>query len=49
MSNQSAEQVFDALGEPVRSRILKLLGDGPTPVGKLAGRLPAAMSAWGAG
>ena len=40
MSNQSAEAVFDALGEPVRRRILELLADGPTPVGKLADRLP---------
>ena len=40
MSNQSAEEVFDALGEPVRRRILELLAGGPTPVGKLADRLP---------
>ena len=40
MSNQSAEAVFDALGEPVRRRILELLANGPTPVGKLADRLP---------
>jgi DNA-binding transcriptional ArsR family regulator len=40
MSNQSAEEVFDALGEPVRRRILELLREGPTPVGKLAERLP---------
>src|SRR5690348_18392135 len=32
MSNQSADAVFDALGEPVRRRILELLRDGPTPV-----------------
>jgi DNA-binding transcriptional ArsR family regulator len=25
--------VFDALGEPVRRRILELLRDGPVPVG----------------
>lgn len=41
MSNQSAEEVFDALGEPVRRRILEVLGDGPVPVGKLAERLAA--------
>src|SRR5580700_11859120 len=42
MSNQSAsaDVVFDALGEPVRRRILELLREGPTPVGKLADRLP---------
>jgi DNA-binding transcriptional ArsR family regulator len=45
MSNQSAEQVFDALGEPVRRRILELLGDGPTPVGKLAEQLPVGRPA----
>ena len=45
MSNQSAEQVFDALGEPVRRQILELLRDGPTPVGKLAERLPVGRPA----
>jgi DNA-binding transcriptional ArsR family regulator len=45
MSNQRAEEVFDALGEPVRRRILELLGDGPTPVGKLADRLPVGRPA----
>ena len=40
ISSQTAEDVFDALGEPVRRRILELLRDGPTPVGKLADRLP---------
>ena len=40
MSNQSADMVFDALGEPVRRRILELLRDGPVPVGKLADQLP---------
>jgi DNA-binding transcriptional ArsR family regulator len=45
MSNQSAEKVFDALGEPVRRRILELLRDGPTPVGKLAERLPVGRPA----
>jgi DNA-binding transcriptional ArsR family regulator len=37
MSNQSADAVFDALGEPVR--------DGPTPVGRLADRLPVGRPA----
>ena len=45
MSNQSAEAVFDALGEPVRRRILELLHTGPTPVGELAQRLPVGRPA----
>jgi DNA-binding IclR family transcriptional regulator len=45
MSNQTAEAVFDALGEPVRRRILELLHDGPTPVGQLAERLPVGRPA----
>jgi predicted ArsR family transcriptional regulator len=45
MSNQEADQVFDALGEPVRRRILELLRDGPTPVTELASRLPVGRPA----
>ena len=45
MGNQSADVVFDALGEPVRRRILELLRDGPTPVGRLAERLPVGRPA----
>jgi DNA-binding transcriptional ArsR family regulator len=45
MSNQTADAVFDALGEPVRRRILELLRDGPTPVGQLAERLPVGRPA----
>ena len=45
MSNQTADTVFDALGEPVRRRILELLHDGPTPVGELAARLPVGRPA----
>jgi DNA-binding transcriptional ArsR family regulator len=50
MSNQAArartaEAVFDALGEPVRRRILELLHEGPTPVGQLAERLPVGRPA----
>jgi DNA-binding transcriptional ArsR family regulator len=45
MSNQSADTVFDALGEPVRRRILELLREGPTPVGRLAERLPVGRPA----
>ena len=45
MSNQSADAVFDALGEPVRRRILELLREGPMPVGRLAERLPVGRPA----
>jgi DNA-binding transcriptional ArsR family regulator len=45
MSNQSADAVFDALGEPVRRRILELLREGPTPVGRLAQQLPVGRPA----
>jgi DNA-binding transcriptional ArsR family regulator len=45
MSNQSADTVFDALGEPVRRRILELLHEGPTPVGQLAEQLPVGRPA----
>jgi DNA-binding transcriptional ArsR family regulator len=45
MSNQQADMVFDALGEPVRRRILELLRAGPTPVGRLAEQLPVGRPA----
>jgi DNA-binding transcriptional ArsR family regulator len=45
MGNQSADQAFDALGEPVRRRILELLRDGPVPVHELASRLPVGRPA----
>src|SRR2546423_13986842 len=46
MSNQAnADAVFEALGEPVRRRILELLRDGPAPVGRLAERLPVGRPA----
>jgi DNA-binding transcriptional ArsR family regulator len=45
MSNQSPDLIFDALGEPVRRRILELLGDGPLPVGQLADKLPVGRPA----
>jgi DNA-binding transcriptional ArsR family regulator len=45
MSNQSAEAIFDALGDPVRRRILEVLRDGPSPVGQLADRLPVGRPA----
>lgn len=44
MSNQ-ADLVFDALGEPVRRRIVELLKDGPRPVGDLARELPVGRPA----
>jgi DNA-binding transcriptional ArsR family regulator len=45
MSNQTADVVFNALGEPVRRRILELLSAGPTPVGQLASQLPVGRPA----
>ena len=39
------DTVFDALGEPVRRRILEALSDGPQPVGDLAHRLPVGRPA----
>jgi DNA-binding transcriptional ArsR family regulator len=46
VSNQAAtEAIFDALGEPVRRRILELLHEGPTPVGRLTERLPVGRPA----
>lgn len=41
----SAEAVFDALGEPVRRRIVELLADGPMAVGQMAERLPVGRPA----
>lgn len=45
MSNQSVDVTFDALGEPVRRRIMELLRDGPLPVGRLAQALPVGRPA----
>ena len=39
MSNQS-EAVLDALGDPMRRRIVERLRPGPLPVGELAAGLP---------
>jgi DNA-binding transcriptional ArsR family regulator len=38
-------RAFDALGEPTRRAILELLGEGPRPVGELAGALPVSRPA----
>jgi DNA-binding transcriptional ArsR family regulator len=40
MSNHSAERAFDALGDPMRRRIVERLSAGPRPVGELADALP---------
>jgi DNA-binding transcriptional ArsR family regulator len=41
MSNQlAAEAALDALGDPMRRRLLELLHAGPRPVGELAAQLP---------
>lgn len=45
MSNQGAEAIFDALGEPVRRRIVEVLAEGELPVGRLADRLPVGRPA----
>jgi predicted ArsR family transcriptional regulator len=45
VNDDQADRIFDALGEPVRRRILELLRDGPTPVGHLADRLPVGRPA----
>ena len=41
MSNQTApDAVFDAIGDPMRRRVLEVLRAGELPVGELAARLP---------
>ena len=45
MSNQSSEVVFDALGDPMRRRIVERLRRGPLPVGELAASLPVGRPA----
>ena len=44
MSDQSA-LVFDALGDPMRRRIVERLRRGPSPVGELAADLPVGRPA----
>jgi DNA-binding transcriptional ArsR family regulator len=46
MRNQAGtDAVFDALGEPVRRRIVELLAGGPVAVGALARQLPVGRPA----
>ena len=46
MSNQSlSEAAFDALGDPMRRRIVERLRPGPLPVGELAADLPVGRPA----
>jgi DNA-binding transcriptional ArsR family regulator len=48
MSNQSAlsaDVILDALGDPMRRRIVEALRAGPMPVGALAERLPVGRPA----
>ncbi|MET1075759.1 MAG: metalloregulator ArsR/SmtB family transcription factor [Umezawaea sp.] len=42
-----AEAVFDALGDPMRHRIVERLRGGPVPVGELAANLPVGRPAVG--
>ena len=44
MSNRS-EAVFDALGDPMRRRIVERLRDGPVAVGEIAADLPVGRPA----
>lgn len=45
MRDASSEAIFDALGEPVRRRIVELLAEGPLPVGQMADHLPVGRPA----
>jgi DNA-binding transcriptional ArsR family regulator len=45
MSHQSSDAIFEALGEPVRRRIVERLQAGPSPVGRLAEGLPVGRPA----
>jgi DNA-binding transcriptional ArsR family regulator len=46
MSNQSAsDAAFDALGDPMRRRIVDRLRPGPLPVGEIAAGLPVGRPA----
>jgi DNA-binding transcriptional ArsR family regulator len=41
----ASDRIFDALGEPIRRRILELLSEGPVAVGVLAAQLPVGRPA----
>jgi DNA-binding transcriptional ArsR family regulator len=45
MSDQAADTVFDALGDPTRRRIVERLRPGPLAVGELAADLPVGRPA----
>src|SRR5262245_39686801 len=46
MRNQpAADAVFDALGDPMRRRVVECLRDGALPVGEIARRLPVGRPA----
>lgn len=45
MSDQSADAILEALGEPVRRRLVERLQAGPSPVGRLAEGLPVGRPA----
>jgi DNA-binding transcriptional ArsR family regulator len=45
LSDARTEAAFDAIGDPIRRRILERLRHGPTPVGKLAADLPVGRPA----
>src|SRR5688572_22687710 len=41
----AAESVLDALGSPIRRKIVRILADGPRPVGEIAAKLPVSRPA----
>src|ERR1700722_12054904 len=44
-TSDASDRIFDALGEPIRRRILELLREGPVAVGVLAAQLPVGRPA----
>ena len=45
MTASLAEKTFDALGNSVRRKILRILSEQPRPVGEIASRLPVSRPA----
>ena len=45
MAGNAAEKVFDALGNPMRRKILRILSARPLAVGQIASRLPVSRPA----